>query len=382
MELGLNNILTEDQIEDLFSGDAEDIDVNGEGDETAKENEEKENNVVTNKITEVDGDELFGQSESVGNEEDNDEKTEDSPDKGDGSSSNFYSSIAKALVEEGVLQNLNDDELGDINDANALKVAINKQIQDGLSEAQRRINEALEYGVEPSDIKKYENTLAYLDNIKDSDLTSETNNGINLRKQLIYQDLINKGYSQERAERELKKSFSQGTDIDDAKDALNANKEYFTTGYQSMLDEAKRAEEEEIEMQRRHAEEFEKNIMSSKTVLGGINVNEATRRKIYDNVTNPVYTDKDGNKMTALQKYQYDNKEEFLKTVSAIFTLTDGFRDFSMLAKQEVTRERKKGLANLESVINNTQRDNNGNIRFASGVGDANSYFKDFDIDI
>lgn len=377
MELGLNNILTEDQIEDLFSSDAEDIDVEGENDNDVEENENEE------KVTEIDTENLFGQSESVGNEDEDIENTEDSSDEDDGSSPNFYSSITKALVEEGVLQNLDEDEIGSINNASSLRNAINKQIQEGLSEQQRRIQEALDYGIEPDNIKRYENTLNYLENIKESDLTAENSNGINLRKQLIYQDFINKGYSQERAERELKKSFDQGTDIDDAYDALNENKKFFNSQYNSMLDEARAAEEELEEARRQQADDFEDMVMSQKTVLGGISVNESMRRKIFDNVTNPVYTDKNGNRLTELQKYQQEHKEEFLANLSAIYTLTDGFKDFSQLYKGQVQKETKKGLANLENVINNTSRGFDGSIKFASGVSeDPNSYLGKFDIDI
>jgi hypothetical protein len=42
----------------------------------------------------------------------------------------------------------------------------------------------------------------------------------NFRKSLIFQDLINRGYSQQKAEKEVQKSINAGTDIDDAIDAL------------------------------------------------------------------------------------------------------------------------------------------------------------------
>ena len=34
---------------------------------------------------------------------------------------------------------------------------------------------------------------------------------------IIFQDFLNRGYSKERAAREVQKSFNAGTDIDDAK---------------------------------------------------------------------------------------------------------------------------------------------------------------------
>ena len=77
---------------------------------------------------------------------------------------------------------------------------IEKQIQARFDEKQKRIDEALGVGVEPSAIQQYERTLDYLDGISDDTISDESEKGETLRKQLIYQDFINRGYSKERAE--------------------------------------------------------------------------------------------------------------------------------------------------------------------------------------
>ena len=77
------------------------------------------------------------------------------------------------------------------------------------------------------DIRKYENTLSYLNEVSEDKLKEETTEGEELRKRLIYQDYINRGFSQERATKEVKRSIDSGNDIEDAKEALNSNKEYF-----------------------------------------------------------------------------------------------------------------------------------------------------------
>ena len=82
------------------------------------------------------------------------------------------------------------------------------------------LDEALGVGVEPSAIQQYERTLDYLDGISDDSISDESERGETLRKQLIYQDFINRGYNKERDIREVNKSFNAGSDIDDAKEAF------------------------------------------------------------------------------------------------------------------------------------------------------------------
>jgi len=47
---------------------------------------------------------------------------------------------------------------------------------------------------------------------------------------------------------------------------------------------------------------------------------------VLDNIIKPVWTNPEtGEKLTAIQKYEAENRVEFLKKVGIIYTLTDGF---------------------------------------------------------
>jgi hypothetical protein len=85
----------------------------------------------------------------------------------------------------------------------------------------------LNAGVEPNIIKQYENTLGFLDNISESQLNEESDKGDDLRKRLLQQDFMNRGYSSERAIKMTEKLFASGEDIEEAKQALISNKEYY-----------------------------------------------------------------------------------------------------------------------------------------------------------
>ena len=365
-ELNLENILGIDEIDNLFMED-------GETQETPPEEKEKKEN----ETTEVSVDDLFTKEpESVGSEdsEDNIEDEEDAnntKEKGTSPKNNFYSSIAQALKDEGIFPDLDDDIINKATTPEDFRDLIDSQIKAGIEERQKRIDEALGYGVEPSEIRKYENALNYLDSITEDIINDESDNGEKLRKQLIYQDFINRGYSKERAEREVNKSFNSGSDIEDAKEALASNKEFFKDAYNDLIREAKEEEEKAKQERKNRAEKLKKSLLEDKEVFGEITLDKSTRQRVYDNISKPIYKDPDtGELLTAVQKYERDNSTEFLKNVGLLFTLTDGFKNLDKLVKGKVRKEVKKGLRELESTINSTSRTSDGNLRFTSGVGD------------
>ena len=388
-ELNFDNILDENQIANLFEEGEEAQETPPEQQEN-KEINNKENNqeniqephINNEETTEVDAENLFDEPEGVGSEDKEKEDTNSEKVSTSPNSKNFFSSIAKAFAEEGIFPDLNEEEVANIKTAESFRELIDKQIQSQLDEKQKRIDEALNVGIEPDDIRKYENTLSYLDEVSEDKLTEETTEGEELRKRLIYQDYINRGFSQERATKEVKRSIDSGNDIEDAKEALNSNKEYFKSQYDKLLNDAKEEQKKYEQERKNQAEQLKKSIIEEKKVFGDIEVDKITRQKIFDNLFKPVYKDETtGTYMTALQKYQHDNPNEFIKNVSAIFTLTDGFKNLNKLVKGKVNKEIKKGFKELENTLNNTARNSDGSINFASGVDDENSMFKGYKFD-
>ena len=376
-ELSMDNILTESDIDMLFSGEEE-----KETQDTSPESEEKKKE--TTEELNVEG--LFEETpESVGSEEHQEvEDTTSEKKSGSSPTNNFYSSIAKALKEDGVFPDLDDETADNIKEAEDLAEAIEQQIQARLDEKQKRIDIALNAGVEGAVIKQYENTLAYLSSIDEDALTAEDERGETLRKQLIYQDLLNRGYSKEEAQDELKDIFENGNDVKKAKRALAANKDFFRRGYQKVVDEAR--EERDLEEQERKEQTaaLKKAILEDKKVFGEIQLDKSTRQKVLDNISKPVYKDKEtGELFTALQKYEMENKVDFIKNVGLLFTLTDGFKNLDKLVQGKVKTEVKKGLRELEHTLNNTSRTSDGNLKFVSGVSDdPESFIGKWDLDI
>lgn len=379
-ELSLDNILTGSEIENLFVDEEiqesapEDADKEKEDKpEEGKEKKEKE-------TTEVNVNSLFTEPESVGSK-DVEEKEGTSPDKGS-TSPKFYSSIAKAFAEEGIFPDLDEDTISKVETPEDLRKLVDEQIKASLDEKQKRIDEALNAGVEPDTIRQYEGALNYLDSLTDDTITAETDEGEKLRKQLIYQDFINRGYSKERASREVQKSLNGGTDVDDAKEALKSNKEYFKSKYDEVVEDAKKEEEAEVAKRKELATQLKNSILTDKKVFGEIEVDKATRQRIYDNIAKPVYKDPDtGEMLTAIQRYEIEHRTEFLKNLGLIFTLTDGFKTLDGLVKGKVRKEVKKGFRELENTLNNTARTSDGNLNYASGVDSESFIGKGWTID-
>lgn len=382
-ELSLDNILGTEEINELFTEDENSVD--------ASSDNNKDNNNSKNNTTEIlDVKELFTEeSESVGSEKEKDIKEKEgiSSDKGKGTSpkKDFYSSIARTLKEEGIFPDLDDETLGGIKDPEDFVSAIEKQIQSKFDERQKRIDDALNAGLDISEIKKYENTLNYLNSLQDNVLSEETEKGDKLRQQLIYQDFINRGYSRERAQREVQKSLNSGTDIEDAKEALASNIEFFKNEYDSLIREAQEDERREIQERKDQADKLRKSIFEDSKVFGDLVIDKPTRQKIYDNISKPVYKDPEtGELFTAIQKYEMENRTDFLKYVGLLFTLTDGFKNMDNLVKGKVRKEVSKGIRELEHTLNNTSITSDGNLKYVSGVNDDPESFigKGWEIDV
>lgn len=358
-ELDLDNILSGDEIATLFE------------EPPKKEPKEEPKEEKKEETTDFDEDNPFGtsQKESVGSEDEDIQGKGGTDNNGVSSSpknKNFYSSITDALVVDGIFPDLDKETIQNVKTPEDFQKIIEEQINARFTEKEKRINEALSNKVEPSVVQQYESTIDYLNNINDDSLSAEDEEGENLRKQLIYNDYLNRGFSKTRAEKMVNDAIENGTDIDDAKDALQGVKDFYNNKYKEILDSAKENEKKLAEERTKQSENLKKSIMEDKNLYGDVDVDKATRTKIYDFITKPVHKDSNGNYMTALQKYQSENTIEAMKNFAICYTLTNGFKDWSKLGSKQAKKEVKKGLANLEKVINSTSRNNDGSLGFVS----------------
>lgn len=383
--LSFDNILGEQEIDTLFSDPQEVKEKEGkkEKEEPVKEDSQKqEKEQATTEVTDPNA--LFEgeepEPESVGSEKiETKEKEDANPDIDSGASpnQNFYSSIANALAVDGVFPNLTEDEIKKAEDAESFSDLIEAEVNARLDERQQRISKALDNGVPASAVKNYEDTLNYLSSITDTQLSEEGDKGEILRRRIIYQDFLNKGYNPEKAQKFTDRTIDAGTDVEDAKEALQSNREYFTNAYNQVLQDAQaKADAQKAEL-RKQSEKMKDSLLKDKQLMGDMVIDPSIRQKAYEAISKPVYRDPDtGQYLTAIQKYEREHNADFLKYTGLIYTLTDGFKDFDSFTKGKVKKEVKKGLRALESTLNNTKRDLGGNLKMVTTIQeDPNSYW-------
>lgn len=367
---GLGNM----DADSLFGDDAQEpevkVDLPGEN----KEGEDKKdkNDTIPEGST-IDAESLFDDPESVG-EDDNKEGKEAKPD-GDGSSpkgESLYSSFAQALKGDGLFQFLDDETVGNINDADSFSQAMEDEINARLDDATRKVKEALESGVQPNVIAQYERTIQNLEAITPEQLNAETEEGANLRRTIIRQDLLSRGYRQDKVEKQVERIMSSGTDIEEAADSLEAVKEYFKQRYENTVSEAKKEAEAEKAKTRKEVEEFRKAMLEKDKLFEDIPVDKATRRKAYEAMTKVVSTSEDGEQLTAVQQYADEHPVEFRTMLGVVYALTDGFTKMGKLLTKSVDKKVNKNLREIERRVMGTTRQG-GSFNFIEGDETRNS---------
>ena len=82
------------------------------------------------------------------------------------SKSNFYASTIGALVGDGVFTGLSEEDLAEVKDAESLANAVEKEVNSKLDARQKRILNALDYGVNTDAIRQNEAISSYLDRLQ------------------------------------------------------------------------------------------------------------------------------------------------------------------------------------------------------------------------
>ncbi len=302
--------------------------------------------------------------EGVVDEEGNEEgdNQDDSP--------NIYSSFADVLKERGLLPSL-DLEKNKVEDIDALTNAIKSESENIAKEyIVSKIGEdgyqALEKGITLEEYQAYKNTTDTLDKVTDEVLE----NDLELSKNIILQDYISQGISQERAFKLLKKTIDLGEEaiLEDAKESLVSLKQVQAQNLEKLQLEREKELQAQAAQQEKIDNDLKSAIYSSTEIIKGIKVDKGIQDKVYNSITKVVGKAPNGVMENQLMRTRRENPVDFDTKLYYLYELTDGFKDFSKL----INKTESKVVNKLEETLRRTNfKDLGGTPAFMS---DPNSY--------
>lgn len=315
-----------------------------EDDYTEEEEENTENINVEDSILENDN-----HVEDESSEEVDEEDVEDEGGEGSESSSNLYSSLAAFVHEQGLLPSL-DIDLKDIKSADDFASVFNKELD---IQAELRLNDYLanldlnKIGIAKKDI----NDLNSIDE-------SVLKNDIDLAKRIIYDDYLNQGLDEKKANRMLNRLIDLGEDaiLEDAEESLQSLKEFKNREIEKETNSYKERLEAEKINQAKLDEQMKKTIYESKDLILGLKPNKVLQDKVYKSINDIVGKSPDGVFENKFMKERRENPLEFEIRMYHFYELTNGFKDLSKIS----TTAKSSAVKDLEKIARQTKLKDNG----------------------
>ena len=302
-----------------------------------------------------------------GEDQENVDGDDDDTEEGDGasdSSPNLFSSVADVLLEQGFLPSLESSK--DIKTADDFSAALNNEV---LTQARAMADEYLSK-MDTDSFAKSSKEIKELDAMDESYLKSN----LDIAKDIIFQDYMNQGLSEDRARKMLRKTIDLGEDmiLEEALESKQSLQE-FNIKKQEF---AKKAASDSLEQERREQVELEQKVkqmvFESKELIKGLPVTKALQDRVYKSMTEVV--SKNPNTGELENKFMKDrnvNQVEFDIRMYQLYEMTNGFRDLSLISKQVAS----KATLNLEKVMRQTKSDDSGLPGYAQ---DSQSYSSPF----
>jgi predicted HTH domain antitoxin len=308
--------------------------------------------------------EAKGPEKVVGEDEDS---GEESTKGGDESLPNLYSSLAKALGEEGFLPGLENytdidsfDKLGDqIKEANKKTLAdalgFNIDNVGELNSTQKEYLKALNEGIPAETFIEAKRQEYDINAITDEAIEADEE----LRKNIIINAYTVKGVSPEKAAKLAQMHIDLAEDVDEAKSSRDELKSAIIARNQQEFDYQKQLTADRAKTQKEYEDSLRKSFYDTDKIGKTYDITKQLKDRMYDAIVKPVAKLEDGTLVNAITKYQVENPIDFQHKLAWIFSITDGFKDFdsfvSTKAKSAATRE-------LESRLNSTNFDKLGNV--------------------
>lgn len=294
---------------------------------------------------------------------DSDDDAEEDEGSQSDTSPNLFSSVADVLKEQGLLPSLESSK--NIKSIEDFTDVVNKEIEtQAILRAEQYLN-----SLDVNKIASAKKELQSLETIDESYLKEN----LDYAKNIIYQDYINQGLSEDRATKLLKKTIDLGEEmvIEEAMESKQSLVEFNNRMQeQAKIEAAKRLEDE-----KRQQIELEKQLQQlvyKQDLIKGLPTTKAMQDRVYKSMTEIVSKNPETGEMeNKFMKDRNANPVEFDARMYYLYELTNGFTDLTTISKSVGS----KAVKNLEKALRQTRVEDSGIPHY---LQDPNSYDSPF----
>lgn len=320
-----------EQKEDLFEGlqimSPEELNSVVESEESSEENTEtKAEEESSETFKPVETEEGEGAYEDTKNQTTKESTTAVSNEKSEA----IYKGLIKELVDSGIITAAEGDKLDELEGSlDTIKDLMNKTVQTNFKAAEeqwkanmpaakKRFLEIEDAFDETDQAIMMAQRLEFFDSISEEDVK----NNENLQKEIYYDLLISKNFSQEQAVEAIQDAVEVKKLADKALKAVPELKNQANAVVTQAKEYKAAKSKQEIEQQNKAFEGLINNIDARQSFIDGINLNKVSKDKIKQNILNPVYKDdKTGREYNSLMYKQTRNPVEFEMLINYYDTL-------------------------------------------------------------
>lgn len=322
------------------------LDIEDEQDDNITEDISDENDINSNE-DQPDPESVVGSEDSQ--DEAGDESTQDDVENSS-SDPNLFNSITALLVEKGLLSADSDIKVEDEDSfVELFKKEIVKTQEERFNDYQKEYINKLEKGIPQTMIEKHDTEMSQLESVTEDTLKEDSN----LRQRVIYQDFINRGYSDEKARKLLSRSIELEEDVTDSIEAISSIKELAYKRQQEEQSQIVAQKEAATKAEEKRIAKIKERIQNSTEVIKDFVITDNVKKKVENNMFEVVSNDPTTNTPeNALMKYRRENQEEFDFKLYYLFTISDGFKNFDALTKAS----NSKAVKDLEKAFKSNTR--------------------------
>ena len=258
----------------------------------------------------------------------------------------FFSSLVQALKEGGILEDITDDDIKSQDDFfKVLEDGIKQREFSDLNDGQKEYLEALRSGIPHEEIASHQRNIEAYNSITDDAIEEETTDGEDLRRTVITNNLISKGFTDHKAKKLVDKMFDSGEDVEEAKDALielkDVEKKSFEDKKQQNLINKKAQEKSEKEA----IEKLNKIVKDTKEIIPGLQIPQLIKNTIIKGLTQPVGYTEDNRPLDIISKFLYENPIEGRVKLAYLLSVTEGLSKMGVLENKKAKKDAWKNLS-------------------------------------